>query len=969
MFDSFFLRNEIDTPLLYGTYSSGLVVLSLLVAIISAVFAFQLVGMARLASGQFNRQVALGSSALALGCGTWAMHFIGMLAFELCTPVSYDFGMTFLSILPGLFASWVALNLLSRREIRAWQLVVGGVLVGSGIGSMHYSGMAAMRLVPLLRFDPAWFFASIVITVLLAMLALWIDFHLRSSQGVRSLRAIIVGGIVMGLAISGMHYMGMAAARFVGLADPSYVSDSNKSFYLALSVTLVTVLVVLGAVSANAMLRYREVFQRLTQSQSRNRTIVETAVDGIITIDAQGIVQDMNAATVRMFGWQVDEVVGRNISMLMPEPHRTQHDSYLLNYLTRGEAKIIGIGREVVGQRKDGSLMPMRLAVGRAETAEKPMFVGFVTDISERYAMEQELRRAKERAEQVVESKSRFLANISHEIRTPMNAILGFSDLVLSSRLDTTQHRHLSTVRRSAYNLLTLINDVLDTAKLEKEAVELEINDFSLLEICTQVQASLSLSADEKNLVLTLDYPATLPVYFKGDALRIQQVLLNLIGNAIKFTERGGVDLRVRLNEGVVELSVIDTGIGIPADRLDRIFEPFAQADASTMRRFGGTGLGTTIARQLAGLMGGNIQVESELGVGSCFIVQLPLPLGEEVEAVAPAALRSLPPLRILVADDVPQNLELLQVMLSRYGHQVTTVGDGEQALAAMQAGPFDIVLMDIQMPRLDGLNATRHWRAHEAKTGLRRMPLIALTASVSAEDYRAARDAGMDGFASKPVELPVLFEEIARVLQLAVEYETFVAPSGGLGRGVDWARGVALWGDESALRQAIRRFCQDWPKAAQQLEDALLAADDTSLLAVAHRLYGVAGNLALSEVHSLLGRLEAAARNHDFSTARPLLETLHDAFAACHPGDTIMAETLQTSHSTDAAQLKSLLLDAKNAVDHGEYPETLFHALAALLPAKAFGPLRQALDDFDFERAAAQLTALQTEFSLEEGC
>ena len=968
LIDRFFLRDGDPTVLLYGSYDHGLVALSLLVAILGSVMTLQLAGLARVSPGRVNRQIALLTGALTLGASTWSMHFIGMLAFELCTPVTYDFTATLLSLAPAMLGSWVALVLLARREVSVWQLLTGGVLVGCGIGSMHYGGMAAMRLGPLLRFDPAWFIASIVVAVVLSWLALWIRFGLRR-HGLSGVRAVLSGGIVMGLAITAMHYTGMAAARFVGQADPAYVQGASADRFLALSVALMTVCVALLVGAINALMRYRDLYRRLLRHQSRTNAIVETAVDGIITIDAKGIIQDVNHAAERLFGWRSAELVGRNVSMLMPEPYRSQHDGYLDRHLRLGHTGIIGGGRDVLGQRKDGSLMPMRLAVGRSEMGGEAMFVGFVTDISERHRMEQELRLAKERAEQAADARSTFLANMSHEIRTPMNSIIGFTDLALAAATDPAQRRHLGMVRHSARNLLVLINDILDTAKFERGGLELECADFSMRELCRQMLASQSLAAHGKGLELELDYPDSEPEFFKGDALRIQQILLNLVGNAIKFTEQGGVKLKLRHGADGLTISVIDTGIGIAAARLDKIFDPFAQADASTTRRFGGTGLGTTIARQLTEIMGGEISVSSQPGVGSTFRVRLPLPIGDRVQSPEIARIVHLPPLRILVADDVPQNLELLEIVLRGTGHTVLLARDGAQALACIDAERPDIVLMDVQMPGVDGLQATRELRRREREAGSPRLPVIALTASVLEDDYRAAREAGMDGFASKPVDLPSLFEEIARVLGVDVEIREeagSVTAAPAHCSGVDWARGIALWGDESLLRNAIRRFCSEWPARRRVLAEAIASGRTGEGLALAHRLHGTAGNLGMMVVREAAGKLETCLKDGNTLGADRLLEQLEYAFSVCGQSIAGDAETpaLRTSPEFPAAldreRILRLLSALEAALGRGELPSETLAQLVGELGADAVVELQGAIDDFDFDRAGAEIRALR---------
>jgi len=309
-----------------------------------------------------------------------------------------------------------------------------------------------------------------------------------------------------------------------------------------------------------------------------------------------------------------------------------------------------------------------------------------------------------------------------------------------------------------------LLNDILDTAKLDYGAVELEVEPFSLKDSCRQTLAMVAVLAEEKGLDLQLDYPAHMPESFLGDRVRLQQILINLIGNAVKFTEQGQVRVVCRYQADVVQIAVQDTGIGIEQDRLAKIFEPFVQADASMTRRFGGTGLGTTIARQLAELMGGRIEASSQEGVGSEFRVELPLALHRSGTVALLQSTVALEPLHVLLVDDVSQNLDLLAVLLSKGGHTCVTAVDGLEAVEKFQQDHFDVILMDMQMPVMDGLQATQAIRLIEAEASLPRTPIIAVTANAMEADREAALRAGMDGFVAKPVQQNALYAEMRRL-------------------------------------------------------------------------------------------------------------------------------------------------------------------------------------------------------------
>ncbi|QKY09407.1 PAS domain S-box protein [Janthinobacterium lividum] len=1222
MFSSIFAVSSDTMQYIYGTHNAWLVLFSVGIAIFASFMALQIAGMARSSERGFQRQTAIITGAIALGGGIWSMHFIGMLAFDICTRVSFDPSLTLLSMLPGVAASWVALHLLARPSINWRQLVVGGVLVGVGIGSMHYSGMAAMQTSLTLHYQPWLFALSLVVAVVMAMLALWIRFGLSAMRlRLTPLASLLVSSVVMGLAISGMHYTGMLAARFSGTPTAGENTITVQASFVALAVALITVTLTVFVAAANGLLRYRQLLRHASASESRLRAIVDTAADGLITIDGQGKVRSFNPAAESLFGWREAEIVGRDASVLLQPSDAAEYEGYLRDYLETGASRILDSGRELDGCHKDGAVLPMRVAIGKIDTPGQPLFVAFVTDmrssrsmeqalkdserqyrtlirnipgvsfhcsfapewrmifisdavfnltgwmpqdfaegrvrlfdlvhpddrqrvndtcvqaandkrdfenvyrmihrdgrerwvressgpvldndgvvrwidgvilditeselrnaeyegkvtaisramaviefdlqgrilaanenfldlvgyqlddvlglhhsifcepgyvtspdyiafwqqlangqfntgeykrigkdgkevwiqasynpifntdgkpfkvvklatdVSERRAMQENLRAAKDRAELAAESKTSFLANMSHEIRTPMNAIIGFTEVLLGTALDSLQRRHLGTVRQSARSLLELLNDILDMAKLEKGATELELVDFSLPDLVDHVAASLRITAHARDLVLHVDVDPGMGQFFLGDARRVQQVLTNLIGNAVKFTEVGHVRVAVGMWGEQVHIAVHDTGIGIPADRLDKIFAPFTQADSSMSRRFGGTGLGTTISLQLVELMKGTITVESTLGVGSVFHVLLPLAPGKAVARRSEQPVVALPPLRILAADDVPQNVELLLISLGAAGHQVIAASDGESAVREFSKGSFDIVLMDVQMPRMDGLEATRLIRVHEREQGLKATPIIALTASVLEQDRRAAQTAGMNGFASKPLEMHKLTAEIARLLDIAVAMPPPAAGAAARAAAgqVDWQRGIALWGGREALQRAIGRFVQANGDCAAMLAAELERGGSSVAGHLLHRIKGAAGNLCLVQVESLLGRIEQAIARQLLVTE--LLVQLAAAFMAL-AGEleeagmpAVAMQAPAASAPLDASAAGALLRQAIASLEGGQLDDALMAQIAAMLAPHGQQPRLQALasaiDDFEFARAAGVLRQL----------
>lgn len=379
-----------------------------------------------------------------------------------------------------------------------------------------------------------------------------------------------------------------------------------------------------------------------------------------------------------------------------------------------------------------------------------------------------ELRHAREVAEAANQAKTRFLAHVSHEIRTPMNAVLGMAEILARTELSAEQRRYVQVFQGAGQQLFALINDLLDNAKIEAGKLSLSPHAFDLGDLLHQQIELQRGRAQERGLSLELSCAAEAQVWVWGDAQRLAQVLANLLSNAIKFTRVGGVRVAaVRDAAGWVRISVQDTGIGVPAHLQERIFQPYSQADASTAREFGGTGLGLAISRSLVQLMGGELRLQSAAGQGSCFELNLPLPPHEAPPAASqPATLAPAGParpLRLLLCEDNEVNVLVIEAMLTPLGHVIELAGDGEQALVCLQQGRYDLVLMDVQMPRLDGISATRRWREQEAAAGRKRLPIIALTANAFAQDVAQCLAAGCDAHLSKPISLQALLQALER--------------------------------------------------------------------------------------------------------------------------------------------------------------------------------------------------------------
>lgn len=551
----------------------------------------------------------------------------------------------------------------------------------------------------------------------------------------------------------------------------------------------------------------------LRESEKRFSTIVNMALNGIITINENGIAETFNPGAERIFGYTAAEVVGKNIKMLMPEPYRGSHDGYLANYRNTGVKKIIGIGREVVGLRKDGSTFPISLAVSEMILDDKRLFLGIVSDISEQKKAEQEIiearkaaesyaadlkhtlliseglreeaQKAKEEAESfareaetATKAKSEFLASMSHEIRTPMNAIIGMADLLSETELTEVQKNYINTFKNAGENLLGIINDILDISKIEAGHLELENNGFDLGEIVLHVVEIMKFRAREKKLEIAYSIEPDVPRKLLGDSMRLQQILINLLGNAVKFTEKGAISITVQINRLVNDkadllFSVKDEGIGIPPEMQNSIFNAFSQADASVTRKYGGTGLGLTISKTLINLMGGEIGLKSEVGKGSDFIFNAIFDLNKAssgkvkmsvVETKESAGEREgMRDLAILLVEDNLDNRNLVLAYLKSTQHKIDIAENGQIAFDKFTSGKYDLVLMDIEMPVMDGLTATKKIREWESREKMKRTPILALTAHALMEHETKSREAGCDDHLTKPIRKAKLMEALGR--------------------------------------------------------------------------------------------------------------------------------------------------------------------------------------------------------------
>ena len=540
----------------------------------------------------------------------------------------------------------------------------------------------------------------------------------------------------------------------------------------------------------------------LEAHQIRLRSIIETAVDSIIVIDTRGVIESVNPAVTTLFGYPPEELLGQNVSILMPLPYSREHDGYLRSYLTSGMKKIIGVGREVTAQRKDGSMFPIELSVTEMDLQGTRKFTGTVRDITDRKRAEDslaqaaqnlewknwELADARDQALEAVRAKSEFLATMSHEIRTPMNGVIGMTGLLLETTLSEEQREYAEVVRRSGEHLLDVINDILDFSKFEAGKASLELIDFDVRATAEDAVGLVAERAYAKGLELACLVQASVPTTLTSDPGRIRQILVNLIGNAIKFTDQGEVVVTINLahtpeddtsKEALVRFEVADTGIGLTPEQSAKLFRPFTQADSSTTRKFGGTGLGLAICKQLAEAMGGQIGVISSPGQGSTFWFTARCGVQPEQRNPSPPLPTALQRSRILIVDDHAVNRRVLEYQLRDMALIHESAKDGFEALDLMRAAvkngaPFDLAILDMQMPGMDGLELARRITADPS---LRSTRMILLTSLGRRGDGKAAQEAGIAAYLTKPIRPSQLGDCLRLILANSPAVSPTIAP------------------------------------------------------------------------------------------------------------------------------------------------------------------------------------------------
>ncbi|HTB17426.1 MAG TPA: MHYT domain-containing protein [Bryobacteraceae bacterium] len=688
--------------LLTGSYDYRLVALSVCIAIFASYAALDLGGRVTASQGTVRFTWLMGGS-FAMGSGIWSMHYIAMLAYSLPVTVHYHWPTVLLSLAAAILASAVALFIVSRHSMGPMSIGIGALLMGSGIASMHYVGMQAMRLAAMCQYTVWIVVLSVVLAIVISLVALWLTFHLRAqtkSIGWRKLSS----AILMGGAIPVLHYTGMAAVTFRIVDQPVDLTHAVEINSLGIvGIVVVTLMILVLAITTSLVdRRFSAQTMQLQQSGQSYRQLVES-VEVILWRGG------LKSSAFSYINREAEDVLGYPAQAWIDTPafwldHQHPEDRQLAESCYRAvvenqgprrfEHRMIAASGKVIWLRTS-----VRLTAGDGQTRE---IVGVMSDITER-------KQAQEAAEEASRAKSQFLASMSHEIRSPMNGILGMAHLLLKSDLDPKQKQRAQTLCDSAEGLLGVLNDILDFSKLEAGKLELEAVDFDLRRVIENIADLMAVKAQQKGLEFTCFIEPEVPTRLCGDQQRLRQVLINLVGNAVKFTERGEVTIRVRPGakdqRGSVRFDVTDTGIGVPVERQHLLFERFSQADASTARKYGGTGLGLSIVRELVDLMGGVAGFESAAGKGSTFWFTAALPV--QPSAQRPRSL-SLAGKRVLLVDDHAASRLVIRELLAYWHCEGEEASSAEEAVGRMQdrtRATFDAVIMDAGLGDCGGVH------------------------------------------------------------------------------------------------------------------------------------------------------------------------------------------------------------------------------------------------------------------------
>jgi PAS domain S-box-containing protein len=616
----------------------------------------------------------------------------------------------------------------------------------------------------------------------------------------------------------------------------------------------------------------KRMLEKLKTSELKYRQLVECATDMIHGCNHKGYFIYANPVTCHVLGYTEDELLGKHFSeFVMPEYLPLLEALYKKQYVERisdtyvefkgitGKGEVIWVGQNV------HMLMEGERLLGYQTVAR---------NITERKKVDEELLKAKQEAEKSMQAKEQFLSVMSHEIRTPLNAVIGLTHLLLEENPQAEQIEQLNAIKFSADNLMVIINDILDFSKIESGKITFEHIPFELSTIIKGIQQSLGFKAEEKNLRLLFSLDEKLPQKLVGDPMRLNQILLNLVSNSIKFTEKGYVEIKAHVLKQqskniTIEFRIADTGIGIASEKLISIFESFTQASSETTRKYGGTGLGLTITKRLVELQGGTIHVNSRLGMGSEFVFYLnfghsPKYRGTSVSVEEKPSL-DLKGLKVLLVEDNKMNQLVAGKFLKKWGVEMEIAADGMQAIEKLKHNRYELILMDLQMPHLDGYAAT-HFIRNNMQEALRHIPILALTASALTDVRRNVLEAGMNDFITKPFNPKDLYDKLLKYAPAKFKRPHKVPFSDQKYQHIDlnYLEDVAA-NDKQFMKEMIKLFMKQTPDFINVLQRSAQIADWANIRYMAHKMKATIAMMGIAELQPIIMELEkyASQENH----------------------------------------------------------------------------------------------------------
>jgi len=714
--------------------------------------------------------------------------------------------------------------------------------------------------------------------------------------------------------------------------------------------------------------------QALLEQKDELEAIFNTSKDGIAILDQESNFLDFNQAYMEMTGYSREELLQRScLELTVPEERERSIEALEIvkevGFMKNFEKSCIVKGDKRLTINMSITLMP-----------DKERFLITTKDVTSQKLLERRLLEAKESAENASRAKSEFVANMSHEIRTPMNAILGFSDLVLRTDLTPKQRDYIQKISSSSSSLLNILNDILDYSKIEAGKLEIIPKPFDIRDMMNRFESLFLPSIEQKGLAYTLNIGPDVPKLMVGDELRLQQVLGNLVSNAVKFTDKGGITISVRLLtnsdlHGTIEFSVKDTGIGMRDEQMERLFTPFEQADSSITRKYGGTGLGLSISQRLVSMMGGSIGVRSKEKEGSTFYFSVQM--GNHFNEIKEPSSASKPKqehcynllkgLWALLVEDNELNMEVAKGLLENFGIHVVTAMNGEQALNRLMSAKFDLILMDMHMPVMDGLEATRLIRENSS---YRDLPIIAMTAAAMEQDRILCLEAGMNDYITKPIVLDQLVNVLLKAIRPDEERCFLIPVQPDIKSDNEYQGWIEKMGSEFFLapekvEKLLNGFATQYEPFMEKIGLFLEESNSKEAAALLHQLKGTSGNFKFDTLHSLCIEAEYGLSSQDVSVLPELKNELDRIITVIHShqNDT---ETRRQSE-VDASEVLNWLKKLRHSLKEHEWIEdSILEPLYATLCQKEdlkplIHRLKKMMDEYEYDSAIETLDVIMS--------